>query len=139
MTATTSPARWSLRAAAGPLATAAAVGATALALHLRDPHQQGSWGVCPLYAVTGLYCPGCGGLRAINDITNGSFGAALGSNALVYPAAAIVVWLWIGWLGRKVGFRVPSLPTNTYLWVTVGVLIAVWTVARNLPGSPLAP
>ena len=139
MTATTSPTRWSLRAAAGPLATAAAVGATALALHLRDPHQQGSWGVCPLYAVTGLYCPGCGGLRAINDITNGAFGAALGSNALVYPAAAIVVWLWIGWLGRKVGFRVPSLPTNTYLWVTVGVLIAVWTVARNLPGSPLAP
>ena len=99
MTATTSPARWSLRAAAGPLATAAAVGATALALHLRDPHQQGSWGVCPLYAVTGLYCPGCGGLRAINDITNGSFGAALGSNALVYPAAMITKIVLGGLLG----------------------------------------
>ncbi|GAB3134042.1 DUF2752 domain-containing protein [Tsukamurella serpentis] len=138
MTATTT-ARWSARAVAAPLAVAAGAGAVALALHLRDPHQQYSWGVCPLFAVTGLYCPGCGGLRAVNDLTNGAFGAAAASNLLVYPAGALLLWLWLGWLGRRVGFQVPALPTNKYLWLAAMVLISVWTVARNLPGSPLAP
>lgn len=139
MTAPASAARWSLRAVAAPLGAAAAVGAATLALHLRDPHQQYSWGVCPLYAVTGLYCPGCGGLRAVNDITNGEFGAAFGSNLLIYPAGVLLVWLWVAWLGHTVGFSVPAVPRNRYLWIAVGVLVAVWTVARNIPGSPFAP
>ncbi len=128
-----------LRASALPLAAAAGTGAVVLALHLRDPHVQNSWGVCPLYALTGVYCPGCGGLRSVNDLTNGDLLGALGSNALIYPTGAVLAWLWLGWLGRRVGFSVPALPTNKYLWITVGLLIAVWTVARNLPGSPLAP
>ena len=28
----------------------------------------------------GFYCPGCGGLRAVNDLTHGDVGAALSSN-----------------------------------------------------------
>lgn len=139
MTATVPSGTARLRAAAAPLAVAAGTGSVVLALHLRDPHVQGSWGVCPLYAVTGLYCPGCGGLRAVNDVTNGDFLAAFASNALVYPAGAILVWLWLGWLGRRVGFSVPAIPQNKYLWITVGVLVLVWSLARNLPGSPLAP
>ncbi|BDH55181.1 DUF2752 domain-containing protein [Tsukamurella sp. PLM1] len=139
MTDTAPGARVNLRAAAAPLATAAGIGALTLALHLRDPHEQYSWGVCPLFAATGVYCPGCGGLRAVNDITNGDFAGAFGSNALIFPAGVVLVWLWVWWLGRRVGVDVPAVPKNKYLWITVGVLVAVWTVARNLPGSPFAP
>ena len=46
-------------------------------LHFRDPHASGSWGFCPWLALTGLYCPGCGGLRAVNDLTNGDLLGAL--------------------------------------------------------------
>jgi len=139
MTATAPSSTARLRAAAWPLAAATGTGAVVLALHLRDPHVQNSWGVCPLYAATGLYCPACGGLRAVNDVTNGDFLAALGSNALIYPAGAVLIWLWLGWLGAKVGFAVPAVPQNKYLWITVGVLVVMWTITRNFPGSPLAP
>ncbi|BDD80445.1 hypothetical protein TPB0596_02080 [Tsukamurella pulmonis] len=139
MTVTAPSSTSRLRAAAWPLAAAAGTGVVVLALHLRDPHVQNSWGVCPLFAATGVYCPGCGGLRAVNDVTNGDFLAALSSNALIYPAGVVVAWLWLIWLGRRVGFTVPAVPQNKYLWITVGVLVLVWTVARNFPGSPLAP
>ena len=58
-----------------PLVTIGGLAAATVALHFRDPHVQGSWGFCPSAAM-GFYCPGCGGLRAVNDLTNGEVGAA---------------------------------------------------------------
>ncbi len=69
-----------------PLLTGGLVGAATIALHFRDPHEAGSWGYCPFSALTGLYCPGCGGLRAVNDLTNGDVLGAASSN-LVFVAA----------------------------------------------------
>ncbi|MGC4112465.1 MAG: DUF2752 domain-containing protein [Nocardioides sp.] len=125
----------------GPLLGAAAVAAATVALHVRDPHVRHSWGVCPLYALTGVYCPGCGGLRAVNDLGNGHLGAALSSNlllvlALPFALALFVRWSHAAWTGREVS-AVPALPRS----VTIGLvaLVVAFTVARNLPGSWLAP
>ena len=41
---------------------------------------------CPLYAVSGLYCPGCGTLRCLHALTHGDLGAALGFNVLTVLA-----------------------------------------------------
>jgi hypothetical protein len=97
--------------------------------------------VCPLYALTGLYCPGCGGLRGVNDLSNGHLGQAASSNlllVLVLPFAAIVFVRWVAgaWSGREVR-AIPELPRA----VTYGLVViaALFTVARNLPGSWLAP
>ena len=66
----------------GPLLMGAlAVGLT-LSLHYRDPHSSGSWGFCPWLVLTGHSCPGCGSLRAMNDLTNGDVVGALSSNLL---------------------------------------------------------
>ena len=64
----------------GPLVTAGVVGGLTLALHFRDPHAAGSWGFCPWLRADRLYCPGCGGLRAVNDLTNGDVLGAASSN-----------------------------------------------------------
>ena len=82
----------------------AAVGA--LALHLRDPHEQGAWGLCPFHAMTGLWCPGCGSLRAVNDLTNGDLLGALSSNLVLVLALPLVAlwwgrWLHTEWTGRQ--------------------------------------
>jgi hypothetical protein len=92
-----------------PLRQPALVGAAGLgaviALHVRDPHQQGSWGFCPFRALTGLPCPGCGGLRAVNDLTNGDLVSALSSNAMAVALVLGGSLLWLGWTVQAAGGR----------------------------------
>ena len=130
--------RWQRMAAPG--LTIGALGAATLALHLRDPHQDGSWGYCPSAAL-GFWCPGCGGLRAVNDVTNGDLGAAASSNLLFVLLVPFLVFLlgrWAveRWIGRE---REPNARLVTITTVTVCVLALAFAVARNLPGSWLAP
>lgn len=129
------------RALAAPVGVAAVAVTAAAVLHFRDPHSAGSYGVCPMYALTGLWCPACGGLRAVNDLTNLDIGAAVSSNALIVPLIAVLVIAWIGWTVRRwKGTRdrmIVLRPTVTI--VVLGVLVA-FTVVRNTPwGSWLAP
>ncbi len=113
-----------------------------LALHLRDPHDQGSWGFCPWLAATGTSCPGCGGLRAVNDLTHGDVAAAASSNLLVVSALPIMAGLWARSLVQTWRDRRRPLPTPLVAVVSgIGlVAIVVFWVARNTPaGSWLAP
>jgi hypothetical protein len=125
----------------GPALAIGGLAAATVALHLRDPHVSHSWGVCPLYALTGIYCPGCGGLRGVNDLTDGHVGAAASSNLLLVLAIPVVAlllarWTWASWQGRDVTV-VPHL-SRSVRW-GLGALVVVFWVARNLPGSWLAP
>ena len=104
-----------------------------LALHVRDPHQHGSWGFCPS-ATMGVYCPGCGGLRAVNDLTNGDVGAALSSNVLV---TLLAVWAVDRWRGHT-----RSVPWTRLRPVVVSLVTVmfVFAVVRNTgSGAWLAP
>jgi hypothetical protein len=124
-----------------PLATIGGLAAATLALHVRDPHTSGSWGFCPSAAL-GFWCPGCGGLRAVNDLTNGDVGAALSSNVVVtslIPVAVVLLglWAWHSWRGTSLSL--PWSRTKPVLWAFVTVLV-VFTVMRNTgPGAWLAP
>ena len=39
---------------------------------------------CPFYALTGLYCPGCGTCRALADVFHGRFAEAFSHNMLLF-------------------------------------------------------
>ena len=136
----TAPAPSRARRMVGPVLTIGGLAVATLALHVRDPHQSGSWGFCPSAAL-GVYCPGCGGLRAVNDLTNGDVVAAASSNLLfvvLLPVAVFLLgrWTWDSWTGREREPR-PWL-SRTLLWSLL-VVSAVFVVLRNLPGSWLAP
>lgn len=123
-----------------PALVAGGLGLATLALHLRDPHAQGSWGMCPTAAM-GLACPACGGLRAVNDLSNLRLVDAASSNLLFIaslPVIAYVFWRWSAgrWSGRS------WQPSDRSVSVSAAVLVVamvVFTVLRNLPGSWLAP
>jgi hypothetical protein len=125
----------------GPVLTIGGLTAATVALHLRDPHVSHSWGVCPLYALTGIYCPGCGGLRGVNDLTDGHLAAGASSNLLLVvaiPFAVLVLvrWTWLRWQGSSAAV-VPAVPRAVK--IALAAVVAVFWVARNLPGSWLAP
>lgn len=115
-----------------------AIAATAL-VALRDPHD-GGYGLCPVLAVTGWYCPTCGGLRAVHDLVTGDLAGAWAMNPLVtvgVPLAAIALVVWTA--RARLGRPARQLP----VWLIVGgaaVLIA-FGVLRNLPvlAPSLAP
>jgi hypothetical protein len=126
----------------GPLLTVGALAAATLALRLRDPHRHGSWGVCPL-SLAGIQCPGCGGLRAVNDLTHGDLAGAASSNLLVtlgVPVAAVVLALWVvaAWRGGPP----PRLPRGLArrLGYAAAAFALCFAVLRNTPwGAWLAP
>ena len=71
-------------------------------LHVRDPHDAGSYGYCPYLLLTGHPCPGCGGLRAANLLTNGDWIGALSSNAM-----AVGLLLFLAGTAQAAGSSMP--------------------------------
>ena len=126
----------------GPRLLAGGVLAASVLLHLRDPHRGGSYGFCPWLMLTGTYCPGCGGLRAVNDLGRGDLAAAASSNLLFVAALPVVAVLW----GRTVVDRWRGVvrradPRRHLGWAAAFLALAVgFAVLRNLPvGAWLAP
>jgi len=131
MALSTAPNRAQLYTALG--AGAVTVGALAY-IGLGDPHRSNFlFPACPFQAATGLYCPGCGGLRMIHDVLHGDFAAAVVDNVV----ALIGLPLLLAWILLR---RRSGRPWMTPISAAVIVTIAVsWTVVRNLPGFPLVP
>ena len=131
-----------VRRVAPPVLLATCLLAASVALHLRDPHQSGSWGYCPWLLLTGTACPGCGGLRAVNDLTHGEVAAAFSSNALFVGSLPLLAALWTRSVVHRWRDERPPLRPAVVAWsggVAIALLLVFWVV-RNLPfASYLAP
>ncbi|MET8445818.1 DUF2752 domain-containing protein [Streptomyces sp. NPDC005209] len=97
-----------------------------------DPNEPGHYPVCPLYAYTGLYCPGCGGLRSAHAFVHGDLLTALQDNAAAVVGFLGGAVLWTVWVVAAVRGRRPRFTLDpVYLW-SLGALFLAFTVVRNL-------
>src|SRR5829696_759469 len=93
--------RWgAVRRVRDPLAAALAAATLVAALGVTDPYRPGGHPVCPVLALTGFYCAGCGAQRAVHDLAHLDLSAAWGMNPLVVLAVPLAVLLWVRWVRR---------------------------------------
>jgi Protein of unknown function (DUF2752) len=99
-----------------------------------DPNVAGHYPTCPFLALTGWYCPGCGGLRAVHALAHGDLTTALARNPLAVVVLGYVVVTWVLWLERTIAGRPPRwLAPPWVLYGVLGAILAFW-VLRNVPG-----
>jgi hypothetical protein len=77
-----------------------------------------------------LFCPGCGGQRAVRELINLDVMAAASQNLLVVIGPGLMS---LGWLAGK---------SEKFKWVMIvtTTVITLWfVIARNIEGSWMAP
>jgi hypothetical protein len=107
-------------------------------LFIFDPAQHAFYPGCALYKLTGLYCPGCGGLRAVHQLLHGRLLIAFRFNPLFVTTVPLLLWA----IGRGIHRYVhsePFLPSLkvTWLW-SFGVVVILFAILRNLPFATFA-
>lgn len=118
-----------------------------VAVSIWKPGVAGFFPPCPVHALTGLYCPGCGATRMLYYLVHGEPWTAFRYNPLAFFCLPYVV---AGLLTSALALKLP-VPVYVTGWLRrhgypLGLcllaLVAVFTVARNIPVSPfceLAP
>ncbi|MFI1729578.1 DUF2752 domain-containing protein [Streptomyces acidicola] len=116
-----------------PAAVLAAVAGAFAYVGAVDPNEPGHYPVCPLLRLTGLYCPGCGGLRAAHAFAHGDIATALTDNALAVLGFLAFAAGWTVWVVRTVRGRPTRIELPSVALWSLGALTLVFTVVRNLP------
>jgi len=122
---------------AAPVGVALVAVTGAALLGAVNPHQPGHYPTCPFLWLTGLYCPGCGSLRAVHDLVHLDLAGAWSMNPFLVLVLPALLAAWVAWLRRAAtgAARRRVLPAWT-IWTILALVLAYW-VARNVPA--LAP
>ena len=99
-----------------------------------DPNQPGHYPMCPFLAITGLYCPGCGSLRALHDLAHGDPLGALSRNPFALVLFAGLAWGYLRWVRQAATGRYQAWQMPTWLVYGLPAAVVVFTVLRNIPG-----
>jgi len=112
-------------------------------IYLLNPGTSDLYPPCPFLSLTGLYCPGCGTLRALHQLTRGHPLAALDLNPLMVLLLPFVAYF----LASHAMLALTGRPLKKFfvrpawIWALLGVVLVYWLL-RNVPVYPfvlLAP
>jgi Protein of unknown function (DUF2752) len=117
--------RWSPARVAGLLMLATAADVTVDPQHTHVP-------LCPFHSLTGMQCPFCGSLRAVDNLVRGHLFTALHDNLLLVAAIPFVAVAWLDWVARRRAGR-PARRSPRAATVALIVLLVGYAVVRNLP------
>ena len=132
------PAITSRRAMVGVLVLTALL-SLGLVFFFFDPVRHSFYPTCVLHKLTGLNCPGCGGLRAMHHLAHGNIVTAFHCHPLFVTLLPLLLLLGIRWLihGRSAFDRRSVLFRPAMLWALLTVTL-LFTILRNLPWPAFA-
>ncbi|MBQ4301356.1 MAG: DUF2752 domain-containing protein [Lachnospiraceae bacterium] len=86
--------------------------------------------ICVFHELTGLYCPGCGGTRAVIALLSGHPWISFLYHPIVIYSVVAICYTWLQFVYckiRHVGFRFH----NSILWIALIIVIANFII-KNL-------
>lgn len=113
------------------LAVWSAASGAAIVLYFVAPEASRWIPPCPVRAVTGFDCSGCGSLRALHRLLHGDLAGAIRMNVLAVASLPLIGWLLLADLRGK-----PAPVRPWALWTYFAVVL-VYGVVRNLPWEPV--
>jgi len=129
------PLRPDWRGALQPLGVAAIAAAGCAYVGLMNPNESSAYPQCPLRAVTGWDCPGCGLTRSVYALMHGDAWQAIDHNVLAIVLLPLAILAFARWTATRVGYSTPRIPRwRPWMSVVAGVAVISFLVARNLPG-----
>jgi hypothetical protein len=90
--------------------------------------------LCPLHAMTGLWCPFCGSLRAVFELTRGRIGLALHDNVILVAALPLLLVVWLDAVRRQ-NREQPARHWPRVVWLVAVAVVFLFAIVRNLPGG----
>ena len=111
-----------------------AVGIALVPLYFFNPIEHAFFPKCFFHSLTGLDCPGCGGLRATHQLLHGDLLAALRLNALFVGLLPIGAFFALRQLVFLTTGKLWPQPFRSARWAAViaGLIIA-FGILRNVP------
>ncbi len=98
-----------------------------------NPAHHGFYPMCVFYRVTGLQCPGCGGLRAAHHLLHGEIITAFRFNQLFVLALPVLAVIGVRRMIRgEIAKPIPPRTQARWAWISFVILLLFWIV-RNLP------
>ena len=107
-------------------------------VYARNPEEPGYYPPCLFYALTGLYCPGCGTLRGLHQLLHGNLIGAFGYNPFTMLALPIIGYAFLSALADDIwGKRLPTVFVHhALIWGLLVAVVSFWAL-RNVPVYPL--
>ncbi len=108
-----------------------------------NPSELGLFPKCPFYAITGLYCPGCGSQRAVHQFLNGQILEGLQHNFLILILALVLFYDGLLFLlNHFIKKPLKNLLHQSRITNLILIIILTFWILRNInfyPFTILAP
>jgi hypothetical protein len=103
-----------------------------------DPGRYHFYPLCIFHSLTGLWCPGCGSLRALHQLAHGQVLSAFHLNPLLLIGLPLLLWYGAARAVRHLSGQPRAKPLRTvWFWLFLGSAL-VFGILRNLPGELFA-
>jgi hypothetical protein len=112
--------------------------------YVADPAQDGGFLPCIWHRWTGLYCPGCGGQRALHALLHGDVLGAMSLNLMAVVAVGpLICYAYVSYMVQAFkGRRMPQINSWRWGWVVLALFALAFALGRNIAhpvGVWLAP